>query len=118
MAHGGRRVLLPQKSLVAATRNKSDARLGRLGDSRPGRLQVLDLECTGRPVGVAAAGRRLAHDQRGVLRPKEAGTIGGRAQDPKRGDADEVRQLGVVAAQFLRHQRAEAPGSWIGPCGR
>ena len=49
----------------------------------------------------------LADDQRSVLRPEEAGTVGRRAEEAVRRDADEVRQLGAGLLQFLGDERAE-----------
>src|SRR5262249_11369778 len=49
----------------------------------------------------------VANHERGVLWAEEAGAERRRAEGAERADADEVRQRRVVAAEFLRRQRAE-----------
>ena len=49
----------------------------------------------------------VADDQRGEVRPEEAGAVGERAGRAVRGDAHEARQHGVAVDQFLGDERAE-----------
>ena len=60
----------------------------------------------------------VADDQRGVLRAEEPGAEGGRAEEPLRGDADEVRQVGRRVAELLGRRASRASGTGSAPCGR
>jgi hypothetical protein len=75
-----------------------------------GQVEVLHLQ---QPGDVLSAGRvrfvdrALGDDERRVARAEEAGAVRLGAEEPERGDADEARQLGVRAVEFLADERPD-----------
>ena len=83
--------------------------VGLRGVDPRGPRQVVDLQrrrVVRRPPPHPPAAR-LADDQRGVLRPEEAGAERRRVEEAIGRDAHEAGQLGVVALELLGDQRAE-----------
>src|SRR6516165_914370 len=107
MANGGTSVGWHEFAIEAL--QQGDACIDAIAVDASGDGKVLDLKCFvgNEDAGLNASEVRVADDERGVLRSKEAGGVGGGVEESCRADAHKAGEGGILVTEFAGNKCAD-----------